>query len=191
VWRVPWRDGDEPALAAAWRAAEPFPHLVIDDVIDPSRMAELFAVIEDEPVERYTNDLYTFDATAPEPTTSAFADLRRELGSVLAPALARVTGKQVTRADLRAFAYREGDYLLPHTDHQDELRRAIAYAYYLPSPEPPTGGELELFAGMTSARMIEPRANRIALFEVSERSLHQVREVMTGLRLSLAGWFYP
>lgn len=191
MWRVPWAERDEPALAAAWRAAEPFPHLVVDDVLDPARFPELFALLEDEPVERFTNDLYTFDATAPEPTTAAFAELRAELGRVLAPALSRVTGKHVTRADLRAFAYRDGDYLLPHADHQDELLRAIAYAYYLPSPEPPAGGELELFAGVTSAKLIEPRANRIALFEVSERSLHQVREVMGGLRLSLAGWFYP
>ncbi len=43
----------------------------------------------------------------------------------------------------------------------------------------------------TSARVIEPRANRIVFFEVSDASLHQVREVLAGLRVSLAGWFYP
>ncbi len=191
MWRVPWREADEPALAAAWRAAEPFPHLVIGDVLDAARFPELFAILEDEPVERYTNDLYTFEATAPEPTTAAFAELRAEFARVLAPALARITGKTVARAEMRAYAYREGDYLLPHADHQTELSRQLAYAYYLPSPEPPTGGELELFAGVTSARVIAPRPNHIAIFEVSETSLHQVREVMSGARLSLAGWFYP
>jgi Rps23 Pro-64 3,4-dihydroxylase Tpa1-like proline 4-hydroxylase len=194
MWRVPWAESEEPALAAAWRAAEPFPHLVIDGVLDEAHLAELFAVLEDEPVERYLADLYAFDATAPEPTTEAFAELRDAFGRVLAPALARVTGAQVTHADLRAYAYRVGDYLLPHADHQTELQRRLAYAYYLPSPEPPVGGELELFRvharGVDSARIIEPRGNRIAIFDVSDVSLHQVREVLAGLRLSLAGWFY-
>jgi len=41
------------------------------------------------------------------------------------------------------------------------------------------------------AGQIEPRPNRLVVFEVSEASLHQVREVIGGLRISLAGWFYP
>jgi Rps23 Pro-64 3,4-dihydroxylase Tpa1-like proline 4-hydroxylase len=196
VWRVPW--SDETALAARWRAATPFPHLVIDDVLaDPG---ELFAILEEEPVERYTNDLYTFEATAPEATTAEFRELRAEFARVLAPGLARITGKPVARAEMRAYAYREGDYLLPHADHITELQRQLAYAYYLPSPEPPEGGELELFrctidhgvlTATDSALVIEPRANRLVVFDVSDVSLHQVREVMTGMRLSLAGWFYP
>jgi Rps23 Pro-64 3,4-dihydroxylase Tpa1-like proline 4-hydroxylase len=114
--------------------------------------------------------------------------------------LARITGKQIVRADMRAYAYRPGDYLLPHSDHQEGLTRALAYAYYLPTPEPPRGGELELFAcdldrgeivATESAKLIEPRSNRLVVFDVSDVSLHQVREVVAGLRLSLAGWFYP
>ena len=42
-----------------------------------------------------------------------------------------------------------------------------------------------------SAKLVEPRANRLVVFEVGDLSLHQVREVMSGLRISLAGWFYP
>ncbi len=34
-------------------------------------------------------------------------------------------------------------------------------------------------------------ANRLVVFDVSDVSLHQVREVLAGLRISLAGWFYP
>jgi Rps23 Pro-64 3,4-dihydroxylase Tpa1-like proline 4-hydroxylase len=69
----------------------------------------------------------------------------------------------------------------------------------LPSPEPPAGGELELFAcavgkgeitRVDAGRVIEPRANRLVVFDVSDASLHRVCEVMSGLRLSLAGWFY-
>jgi Rps23 Pro-64 3,4-dihydroxylase Tpa1-like proline 4-hydroxylase len=105
--------------------------------------------------------------------------------------LSAVTGKTVMRADMRAYAYRAGHYLLPHNDHQEGVGRVFAYAYYLPTPEPPIDGALELFDGYTSALLIEPRPNRIVFFEVSDRSLHQVREVLGGLRASLAGWFYP
>jgi Rps23 Pro-64 3,4-dihydroxylase Tpa1-like proline 4-hydroxylase len=75
----------------------------------------------------------------------------------------------------------------------------LAFAYYLPSPEPPRGGELELFrcaveqgeiVRAETAVLIEPRANRLVVFDVSDASLHQVREVVAGLRVSLSGWFH-
>ena len=102
---------------------------------------------------------------------------------------------------MRAYAYCAGHYLLPHTDHQQGVGRALAYAYYFPSPEPPEGGELELFrctlhedgeiVAIESACLVEPRPNRLVVFDVSDVSLHQVREVLAGLRPSLSGWFYP
>lgn len=200
VWKLgpAWRD--EPALARAWRGAAPFPHLVIDDLAPADALSELFAVLDDEAVDPYEGDLFRFEATAPEPATHAFAELRDRFAAVLAPVLARITGKPLARADMRAYAYRPGHFLLPHTDHRDGLARQLAYAYYLPSPEPPRGGELELFAcrvedgaivATESAGVIEPRGNRLVVFDVSDVSLHQVREVLGGLRISLAGWFYP
>lgn len=176
-----------------WRAPEqietaPFRHAIIDDACaDPEA---LLAILDDEAVEPYESDIFKFEATSPEPRSSEFRALRDAFAAELAPALSRLTGRHVTRCDMRAFAYRPGHYLLPHTDHQDGLGRLLAYAYYLPSPVAPTGGELELFAGMTSAKVIDPRSNRLVIFEVGDTSLHQVREVLGGLRISLAGWFY-
>ncbi len=194
MWRVP---DDE----RRWGAAPPFPHVVVDDVLEPAALAALFEILEDEPVERYVADLYAFDATAPVPTTAAFAAMRDDFAGTFAPWASRVTGKSVRGVDLRAYAYRPGDYLLPHADHQDGLDRQLAFAYYLPSPEPPTGGELELYAcrldasgaivETTSAALIDARPNRLVVFDVSTISLHQVREVLAGTRLSLSGWFYP
>ena len=200
MWRLGPAWQDEHALARAWRAAEPFPHLVIDDFVAREQLPRLFEILDEEPVERYESDIFAFDATAPEPETAEFRELRESFARTLAPALTRITAKPVGRADMRAYAYRAGHYLLPHSDHRGGLDRALAYAYYLPSPEPPAGGELELFrcaiAGseLTStepAGLVEPRPNRLVVFDVSDVSLHQVREVLDGLRLSLAGWFYP
>jgi hypothetical protein len=221
----PWI-ADEGALAHAWRSAAPFPHVVIDDFLDPDCLDDVLAILDEEGLNRYEADLYAFDATAPEPRTDEMRALRAEWARTLAPILARITGSSVATADLRAYAYRVGDYLLPHADHQEGLERKLAFAYYLPSPTEieaapivdaaerdvveanagPSGerglvgGELELYrcrvengelADIESATLVEARANRIAIFDVSDVSLHQVREVLGGLRLSLSGWFYP
>jgi Rps23 Pro-64 3,4-dihydroxylase Tpa1-like proline 4-hydroxylase len=197
MWRLA---GDEGALAAAWRAAEPFPHVVLDDMLADDGLAALLAVLDEESVDGYEGDIFRFDASAPEAVSPEFCRMRDEFAAALAPALSRITGKAVTSVDMRAYSYRPGHYLLPHSDHREGLTRVLAYAYYLPSPEPPEGGELELFAcrvesgeivATDSARLIEPRSNRLVVFDVSDVSLHQVREVVGGMRLSLAGWFYP
>jgi len=199
MWHLGPAWSDEPALAEAWRAAAPFPHLVFDDFVPQAALPVLLATLEDEPVERYEGDIFAFEASAPEPATDELRALRGSFAAVLAPPLSRITAKPVRRADMRAYAYRVGHYLLPHSDDQAGLGRALAFAYYLPSPEPPAGGELELFrcavergeiVATESARLIEPRPNRLVVFDVSDVSLHQVREVLGGLRISLAGWFY-
>jgi prolyl 3-hydroxylase /prolyl 3,4-dihydroxylase len=194
-----WRADRLAIDAAAWRAAAPFPHVVVDGAVDDAALPELMAILEEEPVEPAEDDIFRFEATRPEPTTADMRALRDAFAAAFAPPLARITGKPVRTVDMRAYAYRVGHFLLPHTDHRDGLPRALAYAYYLPSPEPPVGGELELYACETSggalvrtesARVIEPRANRLVVFDVSDVSLHQVREVVGGLRISLAGWFF-
>jgi len=200
MWQLGSDWNDEGALAEAWRAAQPFPHLVFDGFVPEPALPALMAILEDEPVERFEADIFAFEASAPEPTTEEVRALRDSFAAELAPPLSRITGKQVRRADMRCYAYRVGHYLLPHSDHQDGLDRALAFACYLPSPDPPEGGELELFrcamlggeiVATVSARLIAPRPNRLVVFDVSDVSLHQVREVLGGLRISLAGWFYP
>lgn len=200
IWQLGAAWQDEAELGRAWRAASPFPHLVFDGFVPEDRLDELCATVDEEPIYHVTADIYCFEASAPEPKTEGLRKVRAAFASTLAPPLSRITGKTLARVDMRAYAYREGRYLLPHTDHQDAVGRALAYAYYLPSPEPPEGGELELFrcviddgdvVATESARLIAPRDNRLVVFDVSDVSLHQVREVLAGLRISLAGWFYP
>jgi Rps23 Pro-64 3,4-dihydroxylase Tpa1-like proline 4-hydroxylase len=200
MWRLGPAWEDEERLAHEWRAAAPFPHLGFDDFVSEAAMPELLAVVDEEPVEAYRADIYAFEASAPEPKTAGLRSLREAFAASLGAPLSRITGKALRRADMRAYAYRAGHYLLPHSDHQDGVGRALAFAYYLPTPERPEGGELELFRCVVeggaiiateSARLIEPRESRLVVFEVSDVSLHQVREVLSGLRPSLSGWFYP
>jgi Rps23 Pro-64 3,4-dihydroxylase Tpa1-like proline 4-hydroxylase len=191
---------DESVLRDRFRRAEPFPHLVLDEVLPPGDVPELLRILAEEPVSERVADFYAFDASPPEPATAELRELRDDFARAFAAPLARITGRQATRIEMRAYAYRPGHYLLPHVDHQADLGRELAFVYYVPSPEPPTGGELELFRVETdahgdvvrteSALQVEPRGNRLVVFDVSDTSLHQVREVLSGLRISLAGWFY-
>lgn len=200
VWHLGAEWNDEATLARAWQEAVPFPHLVFDDFVRDEGLSELLAIVEEEAVEHYQADIYAFDATAPESKTEALRALRETFAQTLAGPLSRITSQTVRRADMRAYAYRPGHFLLPHSDHQLGVGRALAYAYYLPTPDMPTGGELELYrctidggevVATESARLVEPRPNRLVVFGVNDVSLHQVREVLSGLRVSLSGWFYP
>lgn len=200
MWKLGSGWTDETRLAAEWRAGRPFPHLIFDDVVGTA-LSDLLAVLDEEPVETFASEVYLFDASTPEPRTEGLRRLRESFSATFGPPLSRITGKTLRRADMRAYAYREGHHLLPHSDHREGVGRALAFAYYAPSPEPPAGGELELFRceangegeiiATESAVLIEPKADRLVVFDVGDLSLHQVREVMSGLRVSLSGWFYP
>ncbi len=190
------------SLAERWREATPFPHAVIDRALEPARVAGLVAALDAEPAERIVDDIYEVMATAEPPVHAELRAFLDELGAPETLArVARISGKSVSRADLRGYAYHAGHFLLPHADYREGLGREVAYAIYL-AAEPKgelVGGELELFRARSEngvivdtepVRRIRPLPGRMVLFEVSDTSLHQVREVMHGTRVSLAGWFY-
>lgn len=191
MWRLPPLL-EEPQAPADFRGAAPFPHVVLDGVVDPARLDELLLLVDEEPLTARLAEHYAFDASDPEPRSEALRGLRASFEATFLGPLSRLAGRPLARCDMRAYAYGPGHHLLPHTDHQEGVGRVLAYAYYLPSPSPPSGGELELFGGEPEAtRAIHPASNRMIVFEVSDRSLHRVNEVLEGVRLSLAGWFYP
>ena len=109
-----------------------------------------------------------------------------------------VSGKKLSAVEMRSYVYLAGSYLLPHTDSREGGRRSVSYAYYLVGTPNHTGGELDLYecelegrelAGARPTVTIEAIPNRLVLFDVSPLSLHQVREVTSGGRVSLAGWY--
>jgi Rps23 Pro-64 3,4-dihydroxylase Tpa1-like proline 4-hydroxylase len=191
------------ALADRWQRATPFRHAVIDDAIPSDRVKELLAALDQEPADRIVDDIFEVMATAEPPVNAELRAFLAELGSpTTLAAVARITGREVSRADMRGYAYHPGHFLLPHADHREGLRREIAYALYLanlPGEGGFAGGELELFRVTVEggeivetepARRLRPKVGRLVLMEVTPTSLHQVREVTAGTRVSLAGWFY-
>lgn len=185
-------------LARAWSAAQPFPHVVIDDLVAPETLQALLVGVSQEPHYPNRGEIYDFMASSPEvahPTLQAF---QAALGAPETLAAVRaISGRPVATVDLRSYVYVPGSYLLPHADSRASIGRLVAFAFYLYTKEC-AGGELELFtcemAGdelvrATPAQRIEPRDNRVVMFDVTNASLHQVREVLAGHRISLTGWY--
>jgi Rps23 Pro-64 3,4-dihydroxylase Tpa1-like proline 4-hydroxylase len=193
---------DLPALAARFRKARPFPHLILDDFIADHCRADLLDAFGEEPCTRFHDEIFDLLASAPNLEHPVLQSFRDELASAdILTAFHHITGKRVSRIEMRGYGYESGHYLLPHADHQRGIGRALAYAYYLDTPFPAEGGELELFdctfdaigeiIATTPAGRITPTPNRFVLFDVGDASLHQVREVTAGARFSLSGWYYP
>jgi len=190
---------DLPKLTNEWRAARPFAHVVIDNLVSAESLTALCGAASAEPHWPNRGEIYDMMGsgdTVQHPTLRAFES---ELGSAeTLAAVGALSGATLTSVELRSYVYLAGSYLLPHSDCRPQLRRRVAFAFYLWT-EGVRGGELELFdvrldqghpVETRPAVLIEPRSNRLVLFEVTPASLHQVREVLEGARLSLAGWFH-
>lgn len=191
---------DLPSLTDRWRSATPFGHVAIDDLVARAALDELRQGVSKEPHWPNRGEIFEMMASGPpqQPTPRAFLEALG--GPAVRDALAAITGYRLQRVDGNSYVYLAGSYLLPHTDHRPGVDRRLAYVYYL-SPEGAfTGGELDLYRCTTDgsgdivateiAATLAPRPNRLLLFDVGLTTLHQVREVTGGARISLAGWFY-
>jgi len=186
-------------LAASYKGAAPWPHVMIDDFALEAFRDELVAAFDDEPAENLQDDIFDVMASGPSPSAPAFVQFRERISAAdMLDAVFTMTGERVRGVEVRAYAYLPGHYLLPHADRDAGGRRRIAFAYYVDVFDGTRGGELDLYScdvendkivGTTVAATIAPRANRCVLLGVGDRSLHRVREVTAGGRLSLAGWF--
>ncbi len=186
-------------LAARYRAAEPFPHVVLDGFVDEAFLEQLVSAFDEEPADNIQDEIFDVMASQAPPEHDAFRRFHARLGSdqVLA-AVETITGEVVRAVETRAYAYLPGHYLLPHADGDKGGRRRVAYAFYVGLLDGIRGGELDLYrcetkeeriVRTTVAKTIVPEVNRCVIFGVGPHSLHRVREVTQGGRLSLAGWF--
>lgn len=190
----------DPGLVAGFRAARPFPHAVLDDLVPPAVLAGLLDAFADEPARVLHDPIFEVLASAPVPADRRFSAFTAALGSPeVRGAVGALAEARLARVDGRAFGYQPGHFLLPHTDADADATRAVAYAFYVDVTPDLEGGELVLYdadlegteiVAAREARVIAPRANRMVLFAVGPRSLHEVREVTCGHRVSVAGWFY-
>ncbi|UJR33500.1 hypothetical protein I4U23_020945 [Adineta vaga] len=107
------------------------------------------------------------------------------------------------KIDMTSSKYEYTDYLLCHDDdiHGTIEGRRIAFIYYLVSDDwqETDGGTLDLFETDNDNQpcrivtSLVPKRNRLTFFEVTDKSYHQVAEVLNEkqrARLSINGWFH-
>lgn len=202
-------------LGAAFAAAEPFPHLVVDDFLDADFAQQL---LSEFPAFEQGN----FVGDDGQPGGKSTSDKVRRLGdayrrlddAIQSPeflhALSRMTGIDGLIYDPwylggGTHENRDGMSLDPHVDfnfHPSERwhRRLNVILYLNPVWDAEWGGNFELFrdphASPKPDVTIAPAFNRCAIFETSERSWHAFDRIRIpsdrpGLtRRSIALYFY-
>ncbi|CAF0908772.1 unnamed protein product [Brachionus calyciflorus] len=190
---------------------EPFTHCVINDLVSDSNFvndlnAEIVAKLK---YHEKNNDLYKFHQTKDlgknkSKHLSQFRD--QFLYGQFLDFLKQMTDIDLssTKIDVTSSKYEHTDYLLCHDDNinKDLHGRRIAFIYYLVpddwNSDGSDGGNLDLFSVNDKLEPIDivksliPKRNSLAFFEVSDRSFHQVAEVLAKnkTRLSINGWFH-
>ena len=177
----------------------PFPYVIVNDFLDSNTLDLVIDALAGLEYDFKESDLFSYwssiDLT--DIDHPAINILRDDLGdsSWREKVAASFGSKKLSSIDMAAYVYGLGDFLLPHDDQVEG--RVIAYSLHLtPEITKKTGGSLNVFNASKEGKseLIEsiiPKFNSLILFEVSNRSWHQVSEVMEDIqRLTVTGWYH-
>lgn len=188
-----------PHLISQFKQAKPFPHLALPNFLPLNQFTTLLLSLQNESYKKLSADLFEFLQTN-DLKTSTCKSIQKFQKTIQTPKfisfLESCINKKIskTKLDLFASIYKKTHYLLPHDDQLEG--RAIAYIYYLTDLKKQDGGALALFNSTNKQptsinKRIQPTQNTFLFFEVSQKSFHQVQEVLTNTqRIALTGWFY-
>jgi hypothetical protein len=179
-----------PELRARFSAADPFPHVVLDDVLRPEAFeaaAAAFPKVGDPFWKGYLHVNETkYGNTYPETWAPELQDVARALTSPeFVGFLSELTGIPGLLADWTMdggglHQTLRGGHLNIHTDfsthhvHENWARRVNILLYLNTDWSDDWGGHLELWDERMTGRVaaVTPRGNRVLVFETSDRSLH-------------------
>jgi len=180
-------------------SAKPFPHVIIENFLNPSMFVNILKALEKEVFFEKNSDLFNFLQT------NDFCNIKNTTLKLLRDTLINrdfinfieeLTKTKIsqTKIDMSASLYKKGDYLLCHDDRLE--KRKLAYIIYLSTLKKEDGGSLNLFSSIDKnpqkiEKKIFPKANSFMIFEVTSSSFHEVEEILRkNERISIAGWFY-
>lgn len=189
-WVSPFYLKNVGSLKKDFKSAKPFPHLVLPNFFKNAK--ELKSALLKEKFHYQNSDLFQFYQTNDciKAKTGVVQDFNKFFGSKeFLSFISEITGKKLTSIDMSGFIYGDTDYLLPHDDRLEG--RKIAYVVNLSENfTEENGGALVLFKEKKVVKRIAPKFNTLTIFEVSNKSLHEVEEVVDAKRVSFAGWFH-
>lgn len=175
---------------AEYRAARPFPHIVLDDVLRPDALAEVYAEfdrVDDDTWRKYLHvnerKYANVDADTWGPTLRQAAD--GFASERFVDFLTELTGFDGLLADTTydgggLHRSLRGGYLNVHADftahhtNQNWRRRVNLLLYLNPEWQPEWGGDLELWSTDMDhcERTVAPVGNRMLLFSTTEDAYH-------------------
>jgi hypothetical protein len=205
VLRVPDPDG----LAGPFRTQEPFPHLVLDDVlsVDPSLIVTEFPEASWSGWTRY-RDQYQHGKLICSDVAAMPDGIRTLVQDLSAPAFLEFLEAITGIGGLIPDPYLEGGgmhasgpgaTLTPHTDFHVYVRlglfrRVNVLLYLNPGWESDDGGALELFGNDYNqpARSLDPIFGRMVIFRTDDQSPHGFTQPVADdrYRRSLALYYY-
>lgn len=177
----------------------PFSHIEIENFFLDKKIAVLLKALKQEEFLEKESDLFKFMQSHDFATTKnkILQELRAFLSSKeFILYLERITGLKLKEGsiDISASLYQNTDYLLPHDDKLEN--RKIAFMLYLSTLQSKDGGKLILYKTKGSIPKQEetaiiPKTNSFVFFKVTEKSFHEVEEILTNTqRITIGGWFH-
>ncbi len=190
-------EGDVDKLHSIYRSARPYPHIVLDDFLEPDALKA--AIDEFPPLDPglWTNYLHTnerkFSNTDPQTWGQTLQEILRELNSPrFVTFVSRLIGVEGLVADpsLEGGGLHQsttGGFLNMHADftvhpHNRKWQRRANILLYLNNDwKPEYGGDLELWSAdmKECVEKVSPVANRVLIFTTDATSFHGHPEPMT------------
>lgn len=179
--------------------ARPFPHVIVRNFLDSPTLDLAIDALAGLEYDFKESDLFSYWASIEltDINHPAINILRDDLGDEIwrKKVAESFRVKQLSSIDMSAYVYGLGDFLLPHDDQVEG--RIIAYSLHLtPEITEEMGGALNIFKADKEGKSkladsIIPEYNSLIMFEVSDRSWHQVSEIVADIqRLTVTGWYH-
>lgn len=193
-----------------YQNAQPYPHLVLDNVFSPSVLEEILEEMPDWNSKTLVHQREDYLTKASLRSAVDIGDRTFSFVSAIHSAsflylLSQITGIEALLPD--PYMSGAGLTIMPeggrfdvhadrNTDHYCGLKRRLVMLLYLNKEwSPALGGQLELWDTSANAcqKIITPDFNRVVLFEVADVNFHAVRPVAKGsgrLRRSLTVYYH-
>ena len=177
----------------------PFPHVVVRNFLDSPTLDLAIDALAGLEYDFKESDLFSYWASVEltDVNHPAINIIRDDLGDQAwrKKVAESFKVKKLSSIDMAAYVYGLGDFLLPHDDQVEG--RIIAYSLHLtPEITDKMGGALNIFKADKDGKSklvdsLIPEYNSLIMFEVSDRSWHEVNEIVMDIqRLTVTGWYH-